>query len=169
MSLLSAAEIRRIERKFPAGVGSVAAVEVFKQKGERFSEATLRKYVQLGLLPKSRRVGTRGRHRGSSGLYPTMIIPLINEIKRSLEAGSTLVEIRVGRVGLVGEVNTLQQASHQALERFQEAISAKGKPQRAALRKMINKHRSALNGQIRSLTRLATKIDKYGNRMGHGP
>ena len=28
-----------------------AIVEIFQSKGERFSEATLRKYVQLNLLP----------------------------------------------------------------------------------------------------------------------
>ena len=34
----------------------------------KFSEATLRKYVQLGLLPRSVRVGRKGKHQGSQGI-----------------------------------------------------------------------------------------------------
>ncbi len=60
MSTLQNSELRRIETKYPEGISSAAVVKIFQQKGERFSEATLRKYVQLGLLPTSRRVGIRG-------------------------------------------------------------------------------------------------------------
>ena len=92
MGLLTAAELRRIEDKFPAGLGSAQVIALFQEKGERFSEATLRKYVQIGLLPKSHRVGTRGRHRGSRGSYPVVIVRLINDIKRALDGGATLDE-----------------------------------------------------------------------------
>src|SRR5687767_9039441 len=113
MSLLSVAEVKRIEGKHAEGISSADAVQVFVQKGERFSEATLRKYVQLGLLPKSRRVGARGRHRGSSGRYPVAIVRIINEVKKALEHGATLEEIRLSRVGLVGEVESLQRQAVQ--------------------------------------------------------
>src|SRR5687768_17031355 len=118
MGLLNSAEVKRLERRYADGISSAACVEIFKQKGERFSEATLRKYVQLGLLPKSRRVGSRGRHRGSSGLYPVVIVRQINEIKAALEAGGTLEDIRDSRVGLAGELEVLERAAKQLLERM---------------------------------------------------
>ena len=34
-------------------------MEIFRPKGVRLSEATFRKYVQAGLLPRSRRVGRK--------------------------------------------------------------------------------------------------------------
>jgi hypothetical protein len=57
MSILSEAEMKRLESKYSEGIASDAVVKLFQGKGLRFSEATLRKYVQLGLLPVSRRVG----------------------------------------------------------------------------------------------------------------
>ncbi|MEM6733022.1 MAG: hypothetical protein AAF658_15805, partial [Myxococcota bacterium] len=66
MALLSEGELRKLEKKYPTGISSADLVSAFSARGERFSEATLRKYVQLGLLPRSQRIGTQGRHRGSS-------------------------------------------------------------------------------------------------------
>src|SRR5688572_32216640 len=66
--LLQDREIDEIERSWPDGLTSRQIVDVFETRGIRFSEATLRKYVQLGLLPRSVRVGRKGKHRGSCGL-----------------------------------------------------------------------------------------------------
>jgi hypothetical protein len=110
MGALTTTELRRIEHKFEAGIRSGAVVEIFQGKGHRFSEASLRKYVQLGLLPKSRRVGIRGRHRGSSGLYPVTVVRLINDIKLALDKGATLEEVRFGIVGLASEIDVLSRA-----------------------------------------------------------
>ena len=65
--LLADREIEEIERAWPDGMTSRQIVDVFETRGIRFSEATLRKYVQLGLLPRSVRVGRKGKHRGSCG------------------------------------------------------------------------------------------------------
>ena len=60
-----------IHRKALGQVGIGAQiVEAFTDAGVRLSEATFRKWVQLGLLPRSRRVGRKGKHQGSLGLYP---------------------------------------------------------------------------------------------------
>lgn len=159
MSLLTATELRRVERKHTNGVSSPVVVELFQKKGERFSEATLRKYVQLGLLPKSRRVGIRGRHRGSSGLYPVAIVRQINEIKQALDAGATLDEIRVGKVGLAGEVNALRRAGDEVLLRFGEALKRQAEgPKRTTLRRALDKQRRALYRDIQALSRLAARL-----------
>jgi len=55
--LLEDRELEEIERAWPDGMTSRQIVDVFETRGIRFSEATLRKYVQLGLLPRSVRVG----------------------------------------------------------------------------------------------------------------
>lgn len=161
MGVLNASEIKRIEKRFPTGISSGAIVEIFRDKGLRFSEATLRKYVQLELLPKSTRVGTRGRHRGSSGLYPTSIVRQIGAIKDALEEGATLEEIRLGCVGLGGEVERLRRAVDEVAGRFTEAIGkGQDRSQRASLRKALIMHRRQLERHVKELDKLATKIGR---------
>jgi DNA-binding transcriptional MerR regulator len=159
MALLSASDLRRLEREHARGISSSAIVAAFAGRGERFSAATLRKYVQLGLLPKSRRVGARGRHRGSSGLYPVGVVRLVNEIKRALDQGATLDEIRLGRVGMTGEVQTLQRATEQAVARFAEALRHQPSDRRlAGLRSALSRHSRALSREIRALDRVAARL-----------
>jgi DNA-binding transcriptional MerR regulator len=94
VSLLVPEEIARIERDFAAGIPARAIVEIFRVRGVLLSEATFRKYVQAGLLPRSRRVGRKGKHQGSSGLYPVGAVRRINAIKRLMAEGHTLEDIR---------------------------------------------------------------------------
>ena len=49
VGLLEDRELDEIERSWPDGLTSRQIVDVFETRGIRFSEATLRKYVQLGL------------------------------------------------------------------------------------------------------------------------
>lgn len=165
MTLLSSPELRRFEKHYAQGISSAVIVELFQGKGERFSEPTLRKYVQLGLLPRSRRVGIRGRHKGSSGLYPVVVVELINEIKKALDAGATLEEIRVGKVGLIGELEMLQRASEQVTGRFGEAI--KRQPvakRRRLLQRRLDKHRRSLAREVRELGKFALQLGRTGGQ-----
>lgn len=158
MALLSAIEIESIETESPEGISSTAIVDLFKVSGERFSEATLRKYVQLELLPKSTRVGARGRHKGSVGLYPIGIVRLINEIKRALQAGSTLEEVRTSSVGLSGEIQTLSRVSGQVLSRLDEAIQKKEGGARGVLGRSLSRHRRSIERQLEELQELASRV-----------
>jgi DNA-binding transcriptional MerR regulator len=92
--LLSEREVKAIESDHPEGLTSVQVVDVFTRRGIRFSEATFRKYVQQGLLPRSRRVGRKGKHQGSLGLYPASTIRRINDIKRLQAENHTIEEIQ---------------------------------------------------------------------------
>ncbi len=164
MALLAPAEIKKIERKFEGGISSAAIVQIFQEKGERFSEATLRKYVQLNLLPKSRRVGTRGKHKGSSGLYPATIIGLINDIKGALDAGATLDEIRYTHVGLVGEVHALKRVCDEVVSRFGDAIEKQADAkERAVLVRALEKQQRSLEKQIEELESLAGRFRGGGS------
>ena len=92
--LLSLDEIARLERAHAAGITSGEVVRVFEARGARLSAATFRKYVQLGLLPRSRRVGRKGKHTGSTGLYPVSVVRRIAVIKRMMAEGYTVADIR---------------------------------------------------------------------------
>ncbi len=167
MGDLTQSELRRVEQKYAGGIGSSAVVEIFQQKGHRFSEATLRKYVQLGLLPKSRRVGTRGRHRGSSGLYPVSIVRLIHDIKQALDHGATLEEVRYGTVALASEVDTLARTSSEVLGRFEEAIGRQeDKKRQVALRRATAQSKKALERQLKQLYKLATQVARRNGVRG---
>ncbi|MCC6997375.1 MAG: hypothetical protein IT370_22360 [Deltaproteobacteria bacterium] len=92
--LLSDKELKQIEADNPDGLTSVRLLEVFQNRGIRLSEATFRKYVQLGLLPRCVRVGKKGLHQGSQGIYPAATIRRINTIKRMMVDGATIEEIQ---------------------------------------------------------------------------
>ena len=92
--LLVEDELGEIERQSPGGLTSREIVDVFTSRGFRFSEATLRKYVQLGLLPRSVRVGRKGKHRGSCGMYPADIVRRVNQVRAMMAADLTIEEIQ---------------------------------------------------------------------------
>ncbi|HTT70602.1 MAG TPA: MerR family transcriptional regulator [Anaeromyxobacteraceae bacterium] len=106
--LLRAADLRRVERERRAGVTSREVVEAFAGRGARLSAATFRKYVQAGLLPRSRRVGHKGKHTGSTGLYPVSVIRRIDLIKRMMAEGLTLEDIRESFVALKHRLEEVQ-------------------------------------------------------------
>jgi hypothetical protein len=87
---LSPRDISEIERAHNEGLSSQQILEILEAHGTHITEATLRKYVQLGLLPRSRRVGQKGKHRGSRGIYPVEVIRRIDELRKAMDSGETL-------------------------------------------------------------------------------
>lgn len=86
--------VNRLEAERPEGLTSAEILEVFARHGVAMSEATLRKYVQVGLLPRSIRVGRKGKHRGSQGVYPVSVIRQILRIKEMMAADYTIEQIK---------------------------------------------------------------------------
>ncbi|MEO8699254.1 MAG: MerR family transcriptional regulator [Kofleriaceae bacterium] len=93
-TLLKEEELRAIESVYPDGITAVQIVEVFTGRGIKFSEASFRKYVQQNLLPRSKRVGRKGKHRGSLGVYPAKTVRRINTVKQLMADGHTIEEIQ---------------------------------------------------------------------------
>jgi hypothetical protein len=93
-SLLGEDELRAIETAHADGLTAVQVVDAFTSRGIKFSEASFRKYVQQGLLPRSRRVGRKGKHKGSLGVYPSKTIRRINAVKQLMMDGYTIEEIQ---------------------------------------------------------------------------
>lgn len=124
--LFRSTEVAAIERQFPDGLASHQLVELFRRKGERFSEATLRKYVQLGLLPRSRRVGLKGKHRGSQGLYPVETVRRIAQIKEQMAEGLTIEDVRDAFAQAI-DLGQLREALRGVLERLERRLTATGR------------------------------------------
>ena len=93
MHTLDETVLGRLEKTHASGITSGEILSVFSEHGIGLSEATLRKYVQLGLLPRSVRVGRKGKHQGSQGLYPVGVVRQICHIKRMMAENLTIDQI----------------------------------------------------------------------------
>ena len=122
--LLDEREIEEIERTWPNGLTSRQIVDVFETRGIRFSEATLRKYVQLGLLPRSVRVGRKGKHRGSCGLYPAHVVRRVNVVKGMMAADRTIEEIQRSFVRFKDEIETVENDLRDLIAGFEREAKA---------------------------------------------
>jgi DNA-binding transcriptional MerR regulator len=116
MTFLADADIQRIERERGAGITSSEVVRVFEATGARLSAATFRKYVQMGLLPRSRRVGRKGKHTGSTGLYPVSVVRRIALIKRMMAEGYTVEDIRGSFVIVRNRLDDVEKGLAELLE-----------------------------------------------------
>src|SRR3954468_24708566 len=117
--LLDEREIEEIERTWPDGLTSRQIVDVFETRGIRFSEATLRKYVQLGLLPRSVRVGRKGKHRGSCGLYPANVVRRVNMVKGMMAEDLTIEEIQRSFVRFKDEIDAIEKKLRELIAGFE--------------------------------------------------
>jgi DNA-binding transcriptional MerR regulator len=121
--LLLDEEIDELERLHPEGLTSQDVVSAFAARGARLSEATFRKYVQLGLLPRSRRVRRQGARGGSLGLYPASVIRRIIEIKQLLAKDFTMDEIRQKFLCATSEIDEFEEAVTRVFGRFEDTIA----------------------------------------------
>lgn len=122
--LLEERELDEIERTWPNGLTSRQIVDVFETRGIRFSEATLRKYVQLGLLPRSVRVGRKGKHRGSCGLYPALVIRRVNLVKGMMAEDRTIEEIQRSFLRFKDEIDSVQKELRDLMAGFEREAKA---------------------------------------------
>ena len=99
-----------IEEKRPEGLTSAEILDIFARNAIAFSEATLRKYVQLGLLPRSVRVGKKGKHQGSQGVYPVQVVRLILTIKRMMAESYTIEQIQREFLFIRSDVEQLERS-----------------------------------------------------------
>lgn len=103
-----------IEQAHPSGMSVQQIVAACSSLGERLTEATFRKYVQLGLLPRSVRVGRKGKHQGSQGLYPASTVRQVQLIRRLMAQGFTIEEIQSRFLFVSGDIEAL----HKEIERL---------------------------------------------------
>ncbi len=125
--LLADEDLKALETYHPEGLTSKEVVQVFKARSVRLSEATFRKYVQLGLLPRSRRVRRKGRRGGSLGLYPVSVVRRIIEIKQLLAQDFTMDEIRRKFLCARSEIDELEESLARVFSRLENTIKELGR------------------------------------------
>ncbi len=124
MGAWSEDELAKIEAEHPEGLAAAEIISLLDGMGVRFSEASLRKYVQLELLPRSVRVGHRGRQGGSQGQYPVEILRQILEIKKLLSEGKGIEEIRSKALLIQHEIDNLEANIRRVFEGIERALES---------------------------------------------
>lgn len=158
--LLEDAELQEIERSHPEGLTSRQIVDLFESRGIRFSEATLRKYVQLGLLPRSVRVGRKGKHRGSCGLYPANVVRRVNLVKGMMAEDLTIEQIQRSFVRFKDEIDTIEKGLRELISSFerQAKTPALEADRRRELEKEINEAKRAAGELVRRISGLEAQL-----------
>lgn len=158
---LSARQISDIEKAYPGGLSSKEIIQVLDDHGEPLSEATLRKYVQLGLLPRSRRVGQKGKHRGSRGIYPVEVIRRVDEIRRAMEQGETLDELARASQAVRAKLSTLRVVMDEVLESAASDLGARAldRSGRAEVRAELTALRRGARDWMKSMDRWISALE----------
>lgn len=120
--ILTEEELEALEQLHTEGLTAKEVVQIFSARGAKVSEATFRKYVQLGLLPRSRRVRRQGRRGGSLGLYPVGVVRRINEIKSLLAQDFTMDEIRQKFLCASSEIDELEESLARVFSRLERTV-----------------------------------------------
>ncbi|MFO0591798.1 MAG: MerR family transcriptional regulator [Polyangiaceae bacterium] len=120
-SLITDDVLAAVERKHEEGISSADILDFFASNEIKFSEATLRKYVQLGLLPRSVRVGRKGKHQGSQGLYPATVVRKILRIKEMMSNDYTIEEIQKEFLFVRGDIEELERILGKIFDTLKEA------------------------------------------------
>ena len=160
MDILGPEEIERIEREFSAGLPARQILEIFRPKGIRLSEGTFRKYVQAGLLPRSRRVGRKGKHRGSQGLYPVEAVRRINAIKKMMAEGLTIEEIRRSFVFFKNHIDEVERSLLEVLDGFEAELTDRplGRERRVELESQLGSLRQRSEELVKDVSRLGSAV-----------
>lgn len=114
-----------LERAHAGGMTMSEIIAAFTGRGERLTEATFRKYVQLGLLPRSVRVGRKGKHQGSQGFYPATVVRQIDWIRQLMSQGFTIEEIQREFLFLRGELDVLSRHLERVFAHVNKALGTR--------------------------------------------
>lgn len=119
-------ELDLIEREFQSGLTVQQVLDLMAERGGRLTEATFRKYVQLGLLPRSTRVGRKGKNRGSQGVYPPTTLRQLNHVRRLMSSGFTMEEIQKEFLFVRGDIDALRRQLERIYESLESALDDTG-------------------------------------------
>ena len=116
--------LEEIEQRHPDGMSVQQIVQACAALGEKLTEATFRKYVQLGLLPRSVRVGRKGKHQGSQGLYPAGTVRQVQHIRRLMAQGFTIDEIQSRSLFVAADIGALHKEIERVMGQLERAQGA---------------------------------------------
>src|SRR6202521_128391 len=161
MAQREADEFDALEQQFPQGISAGQIVEFFIPRGVKLAQATFRKYVQLGLLPRSRRVGEKGKHRGSRGLYPASAVRRIHLIKSLMDEGMTLEEIRRSFIFFRGQLDGVERSLDELFAALDKSLAEKAelKPsRRKELERLLEGSRRQAKDFVKDIERTVSEI-----------
>ena len=150
-----------LEQEHPQGISAVEIVGFFAPRGVKLAQATFRKYVQLGLLPRSRRVGEKGKHRGSKGLYPASAVRRIHVIKSLMDEGMTLEDIRHSFIFFRGQLDGVERSLDELFAALEKAIADKGElrpSRRRELDRLLAESRKHADQFVKDMERTVSEI-----------
>jgi len=154
-------EFDQLEQAHPQGLSAGQIVEFFTPRGVKLAQATFRKYVQLGLLPRSRRVGEKGKHRGSHGLYPASAVRRIHLIKSLMDEGLTLEEIRRSFVYFRGQLDGVERSIEELVAALEKSLLERQdlKPgRRKELERLLHEARRQSEQFVREFDQLVAQV-----------
>jgi hypothetical protein len=157
--MIDAETLTQLEKAHAAGLSSVEILDVFARHDVQLSEATLRKYVQLGLLPRSVRVGRKGKHQGSQGIYPVGVVRQILRIKQMMAESYTIDQIQREFLFIRSEVEQLESMLSRIFRKL-DAVLKERKIERAtsAVQRDVGDARSLSKELMARLTAIETKL-----------
>lgn len=152
-------ELAEIEASYPDGLTTQEIVELFSGRGERLSEATFRKYVQQGLLPRSVRVGRKGKHRGSQGRYPASVVRQIDAVRVLMAQGFTIQDIQREFLCVRSDIDALARLVAQVLGTLSTALEERSdSPQDEMLARSVNDARESADALVTKLRAIEQRL-----------
>jgi hypothetical protein len=168
---LTEQDLIAIERSNPEGLTSSQIINIFQVRGARLSEATFRKYVQLGLLPRCKRVGDKGKHRGSHGIYPCATIRRINSIKRLMSQSYTIEEIQRSFTFFKEQIEKIELMLNDLFKGFEREIAQPhfDFARRRNLQRDVDVAKRAANDLVRRIVQIEAHVAMPGkeNRIAN--
>jgi DNA-binding transcriptional MerR regulator len=151
--------IAKMESAHPSGLTSQAILDALDGTKFKISEATLRKWVQLGLLPRSVRVGRKGKHQGSQGLYPVSVVRQIKRIKEMMAQDYTIEEIQREFLFARSDIEETERTITRAIDGLEKAIQERaGAVVAKSLERDVDDARDLATSLIDRLTDIERKL-----------
>lgn len=155
-----------IEKQSPQGLTSAEILDVFARHDIPLSEATLRKYVQLGLLPRSVRVGRKGKHQGSQGVYPVSVVRQIATIKRMMAEDMTIERIAREFLFIRNDMAELERTLSEIFEKLDNVIRERRLDKGAAVQRDVVGARAISRDLVARLEAIEEKLGRgTGTKM----
>lgn len=142
-------ELVELEQQHPDGMTLAQVLSSFGDRGIHLSEATFRKYVQLGLLGRSRRVGRKGKHQGSLGMYPATTVRRLNTIRQMLAAHYTIEDIQRSFLRFADEIDSLQRGLGSLLDGLSRELEGG---------QFASERRRAMSKELLAIRKLGTDV-----------
>ncbi len=152
-------ELSQIEKSHAHGLTSVEILDLFARRNIPLSEATLRKYVQLGLLPRSVRIGKKGKHQGSQGVYPVGVVRQIVRIKQMMSESFTIEQIQKEFLFIRSDIEQLEQLLDGIFKKLDGVLRERRREHTAqSVAREVGDARSLSKDLLARLTAIETKL-----------